>query len=172
MLGLANLNGYTRRQMSCSWKASLRSRQHSRAADLFMVAEYSKTLWFYIVYVWTYLFTVEGRKYMIIPWACLLSRFSCVWLFATPWTTASQAPLSRSSPGKNIRAGCCTLRQEIFPTQGSNPRLLCLLNWQVGPLPPAPAGKLIIVYQLLMFPPKKCDPFLLTFYWPKTVVWS
>ena len=58
------------------------------------------------------------------------------------------------------------------PTQGSNPCLLCLLNWQAGPLSPAPAGKLIIVYQLLMFPPKKCDPFLLTFYWPKTVVWS
>ena len=26
--------------------------------------------------------------------ACMLSHFSCVWLFATPWTVACQAPLS------------------------------------------------------------------------------
>ena len=29
----------------------------------------------------------------------------------------------------------------IFPTQGSNPHLLCLLHWQVGSLPLAPPGK-------------------------------
>ena len=29
----------------------------------------------------------------------------------------------------------------IFPTQGSNPSLLCLLHWQTGSLPPAPPGK-------------------------------
>ena len=27
-------------------------------------------------------------------WACMLSHFSCVWLFVTPWTVARQAPLS------------------------------------------------------------------------------
>ena len=31
------------------------------------------------------------------------------------------------SPAKNTGAGCCALRQGVFPTQGSNPRLLCLL---------------------------------------------
>ena len=30
---------------------------------------------------------------------------------------------------------CYTLLQGIFPTQGSNPHLLCLLNWQMGSLP-------------------------------------
>ena len=29
--------------------------------------------------------------------------------------------------GKNTGVGCCALLQGIFPTQGSNPRLLCLL---------------------------------------------
>ena len=29
----------------------------------------------------------------------------------------------------------------IFPTQGSNLHLLCLLHWQTGSLPPAPPGK-------------------------------
>ena len=42
------------------------------------------------------------------------------------------------SPGKNTGMGCHALLQGIFPTQGSNPHLLCLLNWQVGSLPLAP----------------------------------
>ena len=29
----------------------------------------------------------------------------------------------------------------IFPTQGSNPNLLCLLHWQAGSLPAEPLGK-------------------------------
>ena len=32
------------------------------------------------------------------------------------------------SPGKNTGVGCHALFQEIFPTQGSNPCLLCLLH--------------------------------------------
>ena len=54
--------------------------------------------------------------------ACALSRFSCVQIFVALWAVAS------------------TL-QGIFPTQGSNPCLLCLLHWQVGSLPPVPCGK-------------------------------
>ena len=33
------------------------------------------------------------------------------------------------------------LLQGIFPTQGLNTRLLCLLHWQTGSLPLAPPGK-------------------------------
>ena len=33
------------------------------------------------------------------------------------------------------------LLQGIFPTQGSNPRLLCLLHWQAGSLPAEPTSK-------------------------------
>ena len=36
---------------------------------------------------------------------------------------------------------CHFLLQGIFPSQGSNPHLLCLLPWQVGSLPLAPPGK-------------------------------
>ena len=42
---------------------------------------------------------------------------------------------------KNTGVGCHALLQGIFPTQGSNPHLLCLLHWQVGSLPLAPPGK-------------------------------
>ena len=43
-----------------------------------------------------------------------------------------QAPLSTDSAGKNTEVGCHFLLLGIFQTQGSNPRLLCLLHWQAG----------------------------------------
>ena len=39
------------------------------------------------------------------------------------------------SPGKNTGVGFHALLQGIFPTQGSNLRLLCLLHWQADFLP-------------------------------------
>ena len=36
------------------------------------------------------------------------------------------------SPGKNTGMGCHFLLQGIFPTQGLNPHLLRLLNWQAA----------------------------------------
>ena len=45
------------------------------------------------------------------------------------------------SPGKSTGVGCPALLQGIFPTQGSNLHLLCLLLWQSGSLPLAPPGK-------------------------------
>ena len=73
--------------------------------------------------------------------ACVLSRFSLVLRSLTPWTVAHQAPLSMGFPGKNTGVGCHALLQGIFPTQGSNLYLLCLLHWQAGSLPLAPPGK-------------------------------
>ena len=36
---------------------------------------------------------------------CVLSHFSHVWLFATPWTVAHQAPLSTGFPRQEYRSG-------------------------------------------------------------------
>ena len=53
-------------------------------------------------------------------------------------------PMDCSPPGSSVRGtsqaritrvSCHFLFQRIFPTQGSNPCLLCLLYWQVGSLP-------------------------------------
>ena len=63
---------------------------------------------------------------------CVLS---CIWLLATPWTVARQAPPPMEFSRQNTGADCHFLLQEIFPTQGSNPRVLHLLHWQVGSLP-------------------------------------
>ena len=43
-------------------------------------------------------------------------------------------------PGKNTGVGCHFLLQWLFPTQESNPRLLCLLHWQAGTLPLSHVG--------------------------------
>ena len=43
--------------------------------------------------------------------------------------------------GKSTGVGCHFLLQGIFPSQGSNPHLLCLLHWQVDSLPTEPSGK-------------------------------
>ena len=48
---------------------------------------------------------------------------------------------SWDSQGKNTGVGCRALLQGIFPTQGSNSCLLCLLHWQACSLPLAPPGK-------------------------------
>ena len=50
-------------------------------------------------------------------------------------------PDSWDSSGKNTRVGCHFLLQGIFPTQESNPCLLCLLRWQVGSLLLLPHGR-------------------------------
>ena len=55
----------------------------------------------------------------------LLARLFCTW----------------DSPGKNTGTDCHFLLQGIFPTQGSNPRLLNLLPWQADSLPLEQPGK-------------------------------
>ena len=66
-----------------------------------------------------------------------------VWLSAPLWAVACQAPLlcPWEFSGKSTRVGCHLLLQGIFPTQGLNPCLLCLLHWQAGSLPPVLPGK-------------------------------
>ena len=49
-----------------------------------------------------------------------INHFSCVQLFATPWTVATRLLCSWDFPGKNTGVECHFLLQGIFPTQGSN----------------------------------------------------
>ena len=61
----------------------------------------------------------------------------------------SVTPMNCSPPGSSVHGIFQTrywsalpfLLQGIFPTQGSNPHLLCLLHWQADSLPLAPPGK-------------------------------
>ena len=71
--------------------------------------------------IYTAAFARLGAPSWSYAHACMLSCFSLV----TPWTIAHQNPWA--SPGKNIEVGCYVLLQRIFPTWGSNLRLLPLL---------------------------------------------
>jgi len=80
--------------------------------------------------------------------ACIvLSRFRHVQLcnpmdHSLLGSSVWKSNLAWDSPGKNTGVGSHALLQGIFPTQGSNLCLLCILHWQVGSLPPlAPPGK-------------------------------
>ena len=72
-----------------------------------------------------------------LAWACMLSHFSHVWLFATLCTI----PLSMGFSRKNTGVGCPALLQGSSQPRYGIPHLLCLLHWQVDSLPPVPPGK-------------------------------
>ena len=74
-----------------------------------------------------------------LPVPCPARSLQSCQLCATPWTVAHQTACPWGSPGKNTGVGCHALLQGTFPTQGLNPRLLCLLHWQAGSLPGASA---------------------------------
>ena len=69
---------------------------------------------------------VQSCPTLCHPWTvCSPSRLFCLWSFS----------------GKNTGEGGHFLLQGIFPTQGSNLRLLHLQHCQTGSLPLAPPGK-------------------------------
>ena len=82
-----------------------------------------------------------------------LTVFMCVYS-ATQLCPTLCKPVDGSSPGsscpwnlsgKNTGMGCHFLLQGIFPTQGLNPPLFCLLHRQADSLPRALPGKPILM---------------------------
>ena len=68
-------------------------------------------------------------------------------ILSTPWLQPARLLCSWNFPGKNTGF----LLQEIFPTQGLDPHLLCLLHWQTNSLPLAPHGCLIWAEKWVLF---------------------
>ena len=62
-------------------------------------------------------------------------------LFATPWTVAQQAPLSKGFSRQEYWSGLPCPPPGELPNLGIEPCLLHLLHWQTGSLPLAPPGK-------------------------------
>ena len=69
----------------------------------------------------------------------MLSCFSHVWLFATLWIAAHQAPLSMEFSRQDSGEGCHFFLHRVFPTQELNPSLLhcrlILYHWAFGETP-------------------------------------
>ena len=84
--------------------------------------------------------------------------------FVTPWTAAHQAPPPTEFPRQECWRGCHFLLQSIFPTQGSNPRLLCFLPWQADSLP--------LSQGLLGFLPWQADSLPLSHRWSPWKDWG
>ena len=72
---------------------------------------------------------------------CVLSLQSCPTLCDPMDCSPPGSSVHGDSPGKDTRVSCHVLFQGIFPIQGSNPYLLCLLHGRVDSLPLAPPGK-------------------------------
>ena len=69
---------------------------------------------------------------------CVLSHFSCVWLFVTLWTAAHQAPLSMGFSRQEYQSGLPYLPPGDLPGPGIKPASLAL---QVDSLSTQPPGK-------------------------------
>ena len=70
----------------------------------------------------------------------VLSRFSCVRLFATPWTVTGQALLSVGFSRQEYWSGLPCPPPGVFLTQGSNPHWRTF-HWQAGSSPLESPGK-------------------------------
>ena len=74
---------------------------------------------------------------------CVCTKsLSCVQLFETLDCSLPHSSVQRNFSGKNTGVGCHLLLQGIFLTEGSNPRLLYLLQWQGDSSPAEPWVKL------------------------------
>ena len=72
------------------------------------------------------------------PRVCVLSRFSRVWLFVTPWTVAHQAPLSMGFSRQEYWSGLPCPPPGDLPNPGIKPRSLAV---RADSLPVKPQGK-------------------------------
>ena len=68
----------------------------------------------------------------------------------TLWTVACQVSLSMGFSRQKYWSGLPCPPPGIFPTQGSNSCLLCLLHWQAGSLPLVPPGKPAFILSSLL----------------------
>ena len=75
-----------------------------------------------------------------VKWSEVKS-LSHVWLYATPWTVACQAPLSMGFSRQKYWSGLLCHLPGDLPNPGIGPSLFPLLHWQAGSLPLAPPGK-------------------------------
>ena len=67
-------------------------------------------------------YTLEEAKSWLC--VCVLSRFSCVWLFATPWMVTCQAPLSMRFSRQEFWSGLASPPPEDLPDPRTEPASL------------------------------------------------
>ena len=73
--------------------------------------------------------------------ACMVSRFSCVWLFATLWIITHQAPLSKGFSRQECWSGLPCPPPGGLPDPGIKPKSLVSAALQADSLPTKSLGK-------------------------------
>ena len=87
------------------------------------------------------------KKFILLPYlknveSEIKVSLSCVQLFVTPLTVASQAPLSLEFSRQEYWSGLPCPSPRGLPHSGEDwTQVSCLLHWQVGSSPLAPPGK-------------------------------
>ena len=76
---------------------------------------------------------------------CAKSLQSCLTVCDPMDCSLPGSSVHGDSPGRNTEVSFHSLLQGIFPTQGLNQSLLCLLHGQVASLSLAPPGKYLVV---------------------------
>ena len=84
---------------------------------------------------------LKDKNHMIISKLLLLSRFSLVWLFATPWTAAYQAPLSMDFSRQEYQSGLPFPSPGDLPNPGVEPASPASPTLARGFFTTAPPGK-------------------------------
>ena len=82
----------------------------------------------------------QNVRLCVCVWVHAESLLSCLTLCDPMHYRQRGSSVHGDSPGKSTAVGCHALLQGIFPAQGLDPCLLCLLYWRVGSLPLAPPG--------------------------------
>ena len=85
----------THKERSCAlWEAP--TRQSSRIVIITTESVAQLYIWTFMWFLWRQTFIQWVCLHFSITWPLpdMVSHFSCVWLFATLWTIAGQAPLS------------------------------------------------------------------------------
>ena len=99
---------------------------------------YNQSYGFSSNHVWMWEWTIKKA-------ICMLSCFSCVQFFATLWTVAHQAPLSRGFSTQEYWNGLPYPLAGALLNLRTEPAILIhflrLLHWQAVSLPEAPLGK-------------------------------
>ena len=92
---------------------------------------------------------IQETSSIVFPvpmFVCVKSIQSCPTLCNPMDCRLPDSSVHRDSPGKNTGEGRHALFQGIYPNQGSNPCLLCLLRWQISSLLLASLGKPPSIY--------------------------
>ena len=85
-----------------------------------------------------------SHQRLVTKWCVCSVAQSCLTLCDPMDCSPPGSSVHGDSPGKNTGVGWHALLQGIFPTQGWNLSLLCLLHWQAGSSPLGYLGRLCL----------------------------